>query len=486
MCRKVFGGNVDKLPKETYNKYFSTNSKALEAFTARKTAGLNLSDRVWKYTEQFKEEIEMGLDVGIRDGLSADKMSRQLRTFLKYPDKLFRRVRDEHGYLRLSNSAAAFHPGRGVYRSSYKNARRLAATESNIAYRTSDYLRWQDLDFVVGIEIHLSNNHTLNGKPFKDICDQLKGRYPKTFKWTGWHPLCRCYATTVQKTDEEFMEDNRRILRGEEPLTDSKNTVKEFPYNFNEWVRENQERIESAKSLPYFVRDNKSVVDNILEPQKDEQGNSASKKSDKDLDKAVKETAQKAHEVGDEVQGLAESIAAKYGAVCTPINYKSEESIKRKVLTEQLKDPSYTPDMLKDAVRTTIIVPKDKIADVIDTLSKEPQVKAFGDKAIKEQLPKDCLGYSGNIINIKTTNGLTAEIQVNTAKMIYAKELPENAKKILGEKVWNAIRKEVGVEGGLGHKYYEEWRVMSKEEQQSSKGQHLKKMSEEYYANFTK
>ena len=191
-------------------------------------------------------------------------MSRQLRTFLKYPDKLFRRVRDEHGNLRLSKSAAAFHPSRGVYRSSYKNARRLAATESNIAYRMSDYLRWQDLDFVVGIEIHLSNNHTLNGKPFKDICDQLKGRYPKTFKWTGWHPLCRCYATTVQKTDAEFMEDNRRILRGKEPLTDSKNAVKDMPENFNKWVKENQERIESAKSLPYFIRDNKSVVDNIL------------------------------------------------------------------------------------------------------------------------------------------------------------------------------------------------------------------------------
>ena len=479
MCRKVFGDNVDKLPKEIYNKYFSTNSKALEAFIARKTAGLNLSDRVWKYTDQFKEEIEMGLDVGIRDGLSSDKMSRQLRTYLKYPDKLFRRVRDEHGYLRLSNSAAAFHPGQGVYRSSYKNARRLAATESNIAYRTSDYLRWQDLDFVVGIEIHLSNNHTLNGKPFKDICDHLKGRYPKTFKWTGWHPLCRCYATTVQKTDEEFMEDNRRILRGEEPLTDSKNMVKEFPDNFNEWVKENQERIESAKSLPYFVRDNKSVVDNILEPQKDEQGNSALKTSDKDLDKAVKETAQKAHEVGDEVQGLAESIAAKYGAVCTPINYKSEESIKRKVLTEQLKDPSYTPDMLKDAVRTTIIVPRDKIEDVIDTLKKNDLFLRY-----KPQDGEEYIGYIGNIINLKTSNGLTAEIQINTAKMIYAKELPENAKKILGEKVWNAIRREVEVEGGLGHKYYEEWRVMSDEEKLSVKGQTLKKKSEEYYSHF--
>ncbi len=38
----------------------------------------------------------MGLDLGIRDGLSAQELSRQMKQFLKYPDKLFRRVRDKH------------------------------------------------------------------------------------------------------------------------------------------------------------------------------------------------------------------------------------------------------------------------------------------------------------------------------------------------------------------------------------------------------
>ncbi|MBR3455746.1 MAG: hypothetical protein IKH26_10515 [Bacteroidaceae bacterium] len=44
--------------------------------------------------------------------------------------------------------------------SSYKNARRLAATECNTAYRTADHERWQQMDFVVGQEVHLSGNHT--------------------------------------------------------------------------------------------------------------------------------------------------------------------------------------------------------------------------------------------------------------------------------------------------------------------------------------
>ena len=115
LARQVFGDNVGKLTQAQYRRYFSTNDSAREAFEKRKVNGLNLSDRVWRYTEQFKAEIELGLDVGIRNGLSADDMSQELRQYLKYPDKLFRRVRDEHGELQLSKRAAAFHPGRGVY-----------------------------------------------------------------------------------------------------------------------------------------------------------------------------------------------------------------------------------------------------------------------------------------------------------------------------------------------------------------------------------
>lgn len=163
---------------------------ALDAFVNRKTNGLSLSDRVWNYTSQYRDELENGLDICIRDGLSASQTASRLKQYLVYPDKLFRRVRDIHGVLQLSKNAAAFHPGQGVYRSSYKNARRMVATETNMAYRFSDYQRWQDEPQVVGIEIKLSNNHTLNGVPFTDICDELKGKYPKDFVFTGWHPLC--------------------------------------------------------------------------------------------------------------------------------------------------------------------------------------------------------------------------------------------------------------------------------------------------------
>lgn len=255
LCNQVFGDNVGKLPQAAYRRYYSSNPEALEAFTQRKVAGLRLSDRVWNYTNQFKDEIELGLDVGIRDGLSADEMSRQLRTFLKHPDKLFRRVRDKDGNLLLSKRAAEFHPGQGVYRSSYKNARRLAATETNIAYRTADYLRWQNMDFVVGILIEPpKTNHV------PDICDDLKGRYPKDFKWTGWHPHCRCHALTILKTREEMNRDTQRILQGEEPLSESENKVSAIPDVFNKWIDDNRERAKGWASMPYFVRDNPQYV----------------------------------------------------------------------------------------------------------------------------------------------------------------------------------------------------------------------------------
>ena len=264
LVSRIFGDRVGDLSKEQYRRYFSTNGDALDAFLQRKEQGLNLSDRVWRYTTEFKREIELGLDLGIRTGESAAEMTRSLRQYLQHPDKLFRRVRDKHGNLKLSKAAKAFHPGRGVYRSSYKNARRLAATETNIAYRTSDHLRWQQMEFVVGIEIKLSNNHTLNGVPLTDICDTLKGKYPKDFKFVGWHPHCRCHAVTVLKTDDEMAEDTRRILDGKEPTKTSTNTVRDVPPAFKSWVEDHAERIELGGNLPYFLQDNQKRVDRIL------------------------------------------------------------------------------------------------------------------------------------------------------------------------------------------------------------------------------
>lgn len=264
VANMVFGKRVNQLTEVQKRRYYSNNETARDAFVKRKENGLSLSDRVWQYTDQFKEEIEMSLDIGIREGQSAAQMSRNVRQYLNKPNMLFRRVRDEHGELQLSQRAKAYHPGQGVYRSSYKNARRLTATETNIAYRTADHLRYQKMDFVVGIEIHLSGNHTLNGKPFHDICDELAGKYPKDFKFTGWHPQCRCFVTSILKTKEERDEDVKKILRGEPVDGESVNKVKDVPQQFKTWLKDNAERIDKARTLPYFIKDNRYRLESLL------------------------------------------------------------------------------------------------------------------------------------------------------------------------------------------------------------------------------
>lgn len=257
-----------EIPEDRLKSMKSPNLKALNAFQTRKTAGMNLSDRVWKITEQLKGEIELALELGIGEGKSAAQMSRDVRKYLREPNKLFRRVRDEKGVLRLSKAAKNYHPGRGVYRSSYKNAIRLTGTENNMAYRTADHERWNQLDFVIGIEVKLSNNHTMNGRPFVDICDDLKGVYPKTFKFIGWHPMCRCFAVPKLASIEEFAEYQKELMKGGDVSKIKFNgEVKEMPENFKTWVLDNRMRYETAKNKPYFIAQNEKEVYKILHPE---------------------------------------------------------------------------------------------------------------------------------------------------------------------------------------------------------------------------
>ena len=199
------------MARKTTQPWYNKNARALGAFQKRVKDGMNLSTDVWNLG-QFKGELELALEMGLGRGKSAAELSRDVRSYLKYPDKLFRRVRDEKGVLRLSKAAKEFHPGRGVYRSSYKNALRVTATETNMAYRTADSKRWQQIPFVLGIKIQVSKtNH-----PVTDICDELAGDYPKDFVFTGWHPFCKCFATSILPAPEKFLEYQQAILDGKD------------------------------------------------------------------------------------------------------------------------------------------------------------------------------------------------------------------------------------------------------------------------------
>ena len=433
---KAYDAVIDR---EKYKVLYQTNSDALEAFQNRKDKGFNVSDKLWSQSSVYKKELEDAISCAIEKGMSAVTLSKRISKYLQDFPQLQKDYKEKFGIASKAMDCE--------YRSI-----RLAASEINMAYRAAENKRWEQMDFVVGYEIKLSGNHTLNGKPFTDICDTLAGKYPKDFVWTGWHPLCRCYKIPILKTEEEFWSWDGRS----EASTDSVNSVRDVPDQFKKWVLENSVRIEKANAngtLPYFLKDNKEIFQNIS------------------TEKSVSEVMQRASDVGNEVQSLAEGIASRYSGYVTPVNYKSKSSITRKVNTEHV-----TPYDIKDAVRTTIIAPKSEIESILKELNNLPSFIR-----LKRQKPESFMGYSGNIVNIRTSNGLTAEIQVNTDRMIYAKELPEKAKRILGENRWNEIHKETGLEGGLGHKYYEEWRMMDKS---NPKAIEIAKKSAEYYSHF--
>lgn len=232
--------------------YMNRNLEALKEFQTRKSDGMNLSDRVWKQTEQFRNELELALDVGLAEGKSADALSRDVRGYLENPDMLFRRVRDARGVLHLSKAAKAYAPGQGVYRSSYKNAQRLTRSEINMSYRSADHERWQQLDFIVGFEVRRSNNHY----PCV-VCESLKGRYPKTFRFRQWHPQCRCNCISILASKSEISDLTDKILNDEDTSGfKSVNEITKMPDGWTSWISENKDRLLRAKSTPYFIADN--------------------------------------------------------------------------------------------------------------------------------------------------------------------------------------------------------------------------------------
>ena len=472
------GKEVDAWRKETARAFIESRMK--------RDHGLNLSDRVWNYTQQTKSEFEVAvsqvLENGIGKGISAESLGRQVRQYLNNPDMMYRRyhrkklmsdgtrkdivewrrrVIDKEGKVRFIKEDLA-KVGTGVYRSARQNALRLTITETNMAYNYSNCKRWESEPFVLGIRIRLSANH-----PEEDICDELAGDYPKTFMWRGWHPRCMCSVSPIlmdRKSDE--WKKLRKMPKEEYEAYQSPNLVKNVPSAFSEWCKRNKKKLKVARDndkLPYFVRDNIKAV-----------GKFVGWNEDSILAKEITEVCKMARASGKEVQNIAESIAQKYGAKCTPINFKSEESIRRKVLLERQEVPMFSPKNLKDTVRTTIVADNKDIDFIISDLVKH---KSF--VRLKEQ--KTSLGYVGNIVNLITNNGLIAEIQVITPYMIYAKEPPKIAKQLLGESMWNKIMQKTKLEGGLGHKFYEQWRLLNPKSKEAIE---IAKKSVEYYRHF--
>lgn len=282
LVQSCFGKKVLSSPE--FAAWTQRNENARDAFIARSDNGLNLSDRVWQSVRQLRDEMEVAMTVAIGEGDSAASMSRKVREYLNEPDLMFRRfrykdaetgewkrkwkkrIKDETTgkYKWIDYNRDDYKTGAGVYKSSAKNAMRVARTETNIAYRRADNERWQQMDFVLGQRIQLSHNH-----PKKDICDKLQGDYPPEFVFDGWHPQCFCFATPILMDEEEMAKVTEAFLRGEK-YTPKGKKITSYPQNFKDWVTEHSEQIAASRDRgtePYFIKNNAAVIDNILNPK---------------------------------------------------------------------------------------------------------------------------------------------------------------------------------------------------------------------------
>ena len=259
---------ADRISEEATREQRRQGAGAHATATSEKD-GLAVSGRVWNLAGNAKQELETMIQNGIIEGKSPNEVSRDIRKYLNNPDALFRRVRNkETGDLELSEAARKYHPGQGVYRSAYKNARRLAVTEMNAAYRRAQWEGYQHNPLVTGYEIRLSANHTTTVKgrhvPLKDICDQLAGRYPKTFLWTGWHPHCRCDMVPILISEADFRARIRARKEGTldswKPRDRESRLVVSLPRQVQQFMSEAGERLARLKALPEWVKQNNAQL----------------------------------------------------------------------------------------------------------------------------------------------------------------------------------------------------------------------------------
>ena len=175
------------------------NGQAVDALLKYRPDGSTLAETVWKITNDTERIIRRRITQGVLIGESPAAISRDIRGFLMEPDKLFRRVRDkETGKLVLSKAAKEYRPGRGVYRSSYKNAMRVARTEYARAHHEGTLRYGHTKSWIRG---YISRTTSGNPAPYDASVD---GKFfPKNDPPNiPYHPNCMCYAEIVYDEDK--------------------------------------------------------------------------------------------------------------------------------------------------------------------------------------------------------------------------------------------------------------------------------------------
>ncbi len=154
-----------------------------------------------------------------------------------------------------------------------------------------------------------------------------------------------------------------------------------------------------------------------------------------------------------DIDSISTGIADQYGGRIYG-GPKTEESAIQKVMLR-----GANVDGLNDLARNTIVVHADQIDAVTAELQMLNPVKLGGGNTET--------GFTNVNAKVTTSNGMVAEIQVNTPEMIYAGFDEATARNFLGDELYDYLDNNLDLPGGGGrsHEFYDTIRVMPQGEQ---------------------
>jgi len=173
-------GNAQPGIKTSSAKWTAIGQRIIQNVAKKNLQGLTVSERIWELTTRTEQDLKRIIANGIAQGRSPYEIAKSIESY----------VSPSVG----SADQLGIQTGPGVYRSPYKNAMRLARTETNRAYTQASANFYQNKPWVSEVDVTLSPDHDV-----PDECDDLAEGGPYTPDEAQGlipaHPHCMCMLT---------------------------------------------------------------------------------------------------------------------------------------------------------------------------------------------------------------------------------------------------------------------------------------------------
>lgn len=156
----------------------------------------------------------------------------------------------------------------------------------------------------------------------------------------------------------------------------------------------------------------------------------------------------------EEIDRIGQALADKFGGRLLAAPLKGRARAEEKIAKDYKGDAT----RIKDLARNTVVLKSQHDVDLATA-----ELRSIRPDAVVKQTSAadDPLGYSGVIASVPAKSGIRAEIQINTAAMIIAKE-PEPVLHSMFDGTMDRVKTTLAshnLSPGYGHRLYEAWRA---------------------------